>query len=479
MAEFKPPYAWTIMIYMASNEEYSEAAARKFLRELNALGREMTKHSKSGRVKILLQSMGNWNPPHREKAYYSRLYEIQAGFLKRKRAQLDIVNANMGDPHTITDFVGFCQEGWPAKKYMLFLWGHGTGVGMFNYELKEAQSNIKHLKKFSDAVINQRPPKFDDVWEDTIMEEQIIHTKEKHPTNLYYFNVSKHGEVKQYLPNKIRLDSLTSKEIRESLRINFGRGKIDIVTILGCAMQMVEFGYEIRKYCNYYVASEELMFWEGYNYKKTFTRLFRNPTMGARELAMFLITDATKKPTYTKKEKREIAISCVDLNQSGQLARQIDGISKAILKSWPTIKDFVAEARLRCYHFGEKSYDSYIDAAWFFKSLAAQLKRQPGHRHIYNRAFKLVKFLTEDYILAKYIGTDRRIGKNPQTIGGHGVSIYMPYGKKDERDNDTRRFPFRKDSPFKVKFVNNTWNKLVAKFMNDIHGNPQKKNKKL
>src|SRR4030095_10927222 len=174
-----------------------------------------------------------------------------------KRAQLDIINANMGDPHTLTDFIGFCREGWPAKKYILFLWGHGTGVGMFNYELKEAQSNINHLKKFTDAVLNQRPPKFDDVWEDTIMERQIIHTKEKHPTELYYFNVSKHREVKQYLPDKIRLDSLTSKEIRESLRVNFGRGKIDIVTILGCAMQMQKSAYEIRKYCNYYVASEE------------------------------------------------------------------------------------------------------------------------------------------------------------------------------------------------------------------------------
>ncbi|HEX3081616.1 MAG TPA: clostripain-related cysteine peptidase [Puia sp.] len=480
MAYSRPAYDWTIMIYMASNDYYSDRAAQKFLKELNELGHEMKRHSKSGRVKILLQSFGNWNRHQRTGAYYSRLYEIRAGFLRNKRLTLDIVNVNMGDEHTLSDFIGRCKEGFPAKKYMLFLWGHGTGVGMYNYELKEAQSNVRHLNRFITAVTNQPEP-INDEWDDRIMEKQVIHTKVKHPTVIFYFNVSKHNDLKQYLPDKIRLDSLTSKEIRESLRDNFRKppGKVDIVCILGCAMQMVEFGYEIRKYCNYYVASEELMFWEGYNYKKTFFRLFRNPTMQAKELAEFLITDATKKSTYTKAEKRGIAISCVDLNRSGELARQIDGISKAILNKWEIIVDFVANARLRCYHFGEKSYDSYIDATWFFKCLCGQLKNRRAHRHIFNRAKAIVKFLEQDYILAKYIGTDRNIGKNAQTIGGHGVSIYMPYGKKDERNNDTRRFPFRKDSPFKVKFVNNEWNNLVFAFIDHIHGDPQKRNKKL
>jgi hypothetical protein len=68
---------------------------------------------------------------------------------------------------------------------------------------------------------------------------------------------------------------------------------------------MVEFGYEIRKYCNYYIASEELMFWEGYNYKKL-SHGFRNPTMPAKDLAEFLVTDATKSPPIQKRDKRKL-----------------------------------------------------------------------------------------------------------------------------------------------------------------------------
>ena len=128
--------------------------------------------------------------------------------------------------------------------------------------------------------------------------------------------------------------------------------------------------------------------------------------------------------------------------------------------------DYVSEARVRCYHFGEESFDSYIDATWFFKCLSNQLQHRPAYKHIYNKAVALVKFLEEDYILAKYVGADRSIGKKNRTPGGHGVSIYMPYGKKDEHDNYRRGFPFRKDSPFKVKFVDNAWNDLVFEFIN-------------
>jgi hypothetical protein len=42
------------MIYMASNDYYSDQAAQKFLKELNEVGPRNEKHSKSGRVKIVL-----------------------------------------------------------------------------------------------------------------------------------------------------------------------------------------------------------------------------------------------------------------------------------------------------------------------------------------------------------------------------------------------------------------------------------------
>ena len=474
----RPTYDWTIMIYMTSNDLHSEQAAPVFLRDLNNVGREMKKHSKSGRVKILLLSYGNWSRRHEKKAYYCRLYDIKAGFLKDDRVTLDIINANMGDGHTLSDFIGRCREFAPAKKYMLFLWGHGTGPGMLAYDFKEDESNIKYMKRFTDAVIKQPDP-IDDVWDDNIIERQILHKNSKHPTNVFWFNVSRHPKLKKYLPNETRLDCLTAKEIRRSLSHNFKKSpaKIDIVAIFGCAMQMVEFGYEIRKHCDYYVASEELMWWEGYDYKKTFTRLLRNPAMAPRDLAMFLIRDAPKKPTYSKAEKKEIAISCVDLNQSEMLAEQIGMISHAILAKWVTMKDYVKAARKKCYHLGEESFDSYIDVTWFFKCLSRLIKQRPEHKNIYNMTTALVKFLERDYILTKYIGADRNIGVESSTIGGHGVSIYMPYGKKDDSDN-LQRLAFKRDSVYKVRFEKNEWNMLVSRFLRTIKDD-EKYDKKL
>ena len=142
----KPPYKWLVMIYMASNDDIAEEAARKFLKELNVIGNELQKNGKKSKVKIMLLSMGNWNRAGRKKIYYARYYEIQSGFLSKKRMTLDIVNANMGDSTTLTEFIGRCQEMYKAEKHLLLLWGHGTGSNMFGSQPRESKENIKHLK---------------------------------------------------------------------------------------------------------------------------------------------------------------------------------------------------------------------------------------------------------------------------------------------------------------------------------------------
>jgi hypothetical protein len=120
----------------------------------------------------------------------------------QKRIYPEIVNANMGDPDALTEFIERCQERYWAEKYMLFLWGHGTGVGMFDYELTESKSNIKHLSKFKDTQKKQKPPEFteDGVEINEVIETQVINTQDRHPTTLIYLNVSKHKDLKKYLP---------------------------------------------------------------------------------------------------------------------------------------------------------------------------------------------------------------------------------------------------------------------------------------
>ena len=87
--------------------------------------------------------MGNWSPPGRKRRYYSRHYEVQSGFLKRKRLTLDILNANLGDKAILIDFIERCKETYTAEKHLLMLWGHGTGTSMFDEQLKESKKNIK------------------------------------------------------------------------------------------------------------------------------------------------------------------------------------------------------------------------------------------------------------------------------------------------------------------------------------------------
>ena len=107
--------------------------------------------------------------------------------------------------------------------------------------------------------------------------------------------------------------------------------------------------------------------------------------MDACQLGKNLVLDTVQKPSYTKKDKKEIAISCVDLQLSHQLARHIDSISKDLLnelKAHPELLDILAESRLKCYHFGEDAFNSYVDVTWYFKTLVRYLKRFYGNKKL-------------------------------------------------------------------------------------------------
>src|SRR5689334_9493755 len=148
----KPLYKWLIMIYMASDDAYGDAAAKEFLNELNEIGCELDKMGDRGKVKILLLSMGKWNKRGEKRAYYSRFYEIKANFLDGDRISFDVLNANMGDPAILTDFMLRCKDRYRAEKHLLLLWGHGTGSSMYEFRQKESVGNIRYLKKWLTIV---------------------------------------------------------------------------------------------------------------------------------------------------------------------------------------------------------------------------------------------------------------------------------------------------------------------------------------
>ena len=52
-------------------------------------------------------------------------------------------NVPMGDSDTMRDFIDWCKRRCPAERYLLLLWGHGTGSGMFERDIEQTFRNLK------------------------------------------------------------------------------------------------------------------------------------------------------------------------------------------------------------------------------------------------------------------------------------------------------------------------------------------------
>ena len=83
----------------------------------------------------------------------NQIYQIVNG--KIKRLESDMGNKSMTDPTTLTSFIQYCSENFPANRNQLILWDHGGGsVSGFGYDEKKPGSGSMDLAEIDKALKN-------------------------------------------------------------------------------------------------------------------------------------------------------------------------------------------------------------------------------------------------------------------------------------------------------------------------------------
>jgi hypothetical protein len=512
---------WTIMIYMAVDDAVGIPESFQFLKELHELSQVLEPKPFQGKtdernVHILLQTYTEWEKTEKDDGgFYAKRFEVDSDFSLAKSLEIQPDEFNnkqsMGTEEALSSFMKWCKDEYKAENYMLFLWGHGTGSSMFT--LEDAYDNIK--KNYPDITLTDldtgQPILTITELEQTVLNaknkvrikidlegsdlygpsEEIIITKRKsdfYPdgtVDLYDFLPPDDGReinpefsrLRRYLSTRSNLDALLEKEIRKSLK----KFEIDLLMIMGCCMQMVEFGYEIKKKKNgnnnktfYYIGSEELIYFNGYNYTDTFAQLVANPDLTPQSFAIRLVQEAPLKDSYSYFERHSMAISCVDLYKSEDLAEYLDKFAESIVTiDKPELWKIIKMARTQCRHFGEDAYTySFIDVTWFFKRFNALFKNDKGiineseHKKLTALVEKTIDFLENDYIVFSWIGNKRTPdNKLERTFGGHGVGIYFPESEEAHANNkDLGKF-FDKEKDPNLFSSQNYWNEMIFTYM--------------
>lgn len=141
---------------------------------------------------------------------------------------MEIAKTDMGDWNHLVEFTKWAMTAYPARHYALVVWNHGSGWN-------------KDLAFESDKGIS-----YDD--------ESGNH--------------------------------ITTPQLRQAME---QIGKIDILGMDACLMQMVEVGYEVKNYADYIVGSEETEPGDGYTYNTWLEPLEAKPAMPAAELATAMV----------------------------------------------------------------------------------------------------------------------------------------------------------------------------------------------
>ena len=220
--EEKAEKEWTFMVYLNADNDLESAG----IKDIN----EMEKIGSGDKINIIVQcdrspeydeSNGNWIGARR---FYIQKDDDFSKINSKEIANLG-ESVDMGDPAVLTDFIKWGVKNYPAKKYALVIWNHGSGW------------------KFQNARFS--------------------------PVKGISYDESSGNHLDNF--------KLTAA-LAEGVKLNGGK-KFDIIIMDACLMAMVEIAYQIKDSAKVYIASEEVAPADGMPYDSILAKLAARPSM--------------------------------------------------------------------------------------------------------------------------------------------------------------------------------------------------------
>ncbi len=211
---------WTIMVF-GNGKNDLEPFLLKDLNEMEKIGStdKVNIVVEAGRIDGYDATDGDWKGVRR----YRMTKDTDTTKVTSKVVQ-DLGQVDMGSYQSVIDFAKWAKTAYPAKKYMLILWNHGSG-----WEKSRRLAGVAKGISYDEQSGN-------------------------------HINTPQMGLILKAL------------------------GKTDVIGTDACLMQMAEVDYEIKDSVDYIVASEETEPGDGYTYDLFLGPVVAKPTMTAMEV---------------------------------------------------------------------------------------------------------------------------------------------------------------------------------------------------
>jgi len=293
--------AWTILMYMCGDNNL-EGNAIQDVNEMEQIGSDSNVNIvvMLDRIPGYDSSNGNWSD--------TRLF-----YVTKDTNQSTITSQYLGSagelkmdaPISLGAFVKWGIQTYPASKYAVIIWDHGSGW---------SEKKMKAIR----------------------------------------------GSCSDYTSGNGELEIW---EVRQALRAaldQVGLSKLDLLAYDCCLMGMAEVAYETRNETKYFVGSEETEPGDGYEYNRWLSNLAGNPSAAGNTLGQYIVT-AYYGTGYA-------TLSAADINQMNSLVTAVNGLAQALTAAVPSYKSAITTARTNTKKFYDVSYLDLYDFCAKLKS---------------------------------------------------------------------------------------------------------------
>ncbi len=190
---------------------------------------------------------------------------------------------------------------------------------------------------------------------------------------------------------------------------NDGEDKLDIFGIETCMTGNLAVAYQLKEYCNYFVAYPECALAGDWPALQTNEKLNEDPTLSPEQLCSYMVSffDPRSVPQYSM----VTTMSAIDLSVMPQIATQLDILAQALISDIetyrPDVLDAVDQTRVYAQYW---NIDYYIDFVHFLTNLDI------GEPEIVEAKDTLISLMEQAAI---------EIASLPSDNAG-GLSIYLP-----------------------------------------------------
>jgi hypothetical protein len=386
---------WTVMVYMAGDNNLDGAALRDI--------EEMARIGSTKDVNVLVQL-------DRLEDKKTRRFLITKGGGYNRDCVETFGETNTGDPKILEDFLAWSIERYPADRYFLILWNHGSGWW------EEARSRAAVLKTSNDRFRYSGP------------RVSIFRHKADNPASTTHRSIcyddTSGGDA---------LDNTELKNVLANACAAIGR-KIDILGMDACLMTMVEVAWQLRDSVEILVGSEIEEPNDGWPYADILQFLTAKPKSKAHVVAK----EVVKQYVASYQDQGEtVTQSAINTSATEEIIRALIPLAAELLSDLDKNRKLIQWAWERAPKFYD---DNYLDLYAFARKLRTKSKDQDRIRE---KADILIAALKTGR--TKSILSYGKLGK--EVAGTKGLSIYFPA----EYINPTyRRLDFAIDAQWAV-----------------------------